>query len=403
MFSTYRSKKRSLGVAGWLTSLFLSLFAAGALAQSAPTISVSRNPFPMVAGRPYTVTWKTTNAFTVTFDCTSSGRGYVGSGSFRDASGSSTGVADAAWVGNPSRCSWTAYGPYGSTKTSELLLTEAPATITVTRTPNPMVAGRRYEVRWTTTNASSVSFRCTAPGTGFNASSVLTTVNGTAGGEPASDWIGYPSVCIWTATNPSGVATTYTETVATVASEPGEIADMVGRDLAVTYDGVAFVGHVGVSGYDRQEVVEVLNEGDSVIKINSLTNFKGRSRYWGARYYPDLPNRPRIALCNNMTLCDKKGFYPAPYGLRYQAGLWYAVQADYTTTALYRLPEPGYTIPPQPWMPIDTPPIYVRPKRGLFRCDTFVSALWNTEGTVPANELMTLQTPVTLFHHFTPR
>ena len=64
---------------------------------------------------------------------------------------------------------------------------------------------------------------------------------------------------------------------------PGEI---LGRDLA--YPGVEWLGHVGISlGTQIREqavgVMEVLNE-PKVIQLNSIPNFKSRSRYWGSRY-----------------------------------------------------------------------------------------------------------------------
>ncbi|WP_269532643.1 Ig-like domain-containing protein [Chitinimonas sp. BJYL2] len=95
-------------------------------AASAPTISVVRNPNPMISGKPYTVTWSTTNATSVYYTCSASGTGFVGSGTLGP-NGSVNGTGDPAWVGYPSACTWTATGPGGSKSVSDPLQTINPA------------------------------------------------------------------------------------------------------------------------------------------------------------------------------------------------------------------------------------------------------------------------------------
>ncbi|WP_269531858.1 Ig-like domain-containing protein [Chitinimonas sp. BJYL2] len=96
-------------------------------AQSpAPTISVVRNPSPMISGKSYTVTWSTTNASSVYYTCSASGTGFVGSGTLGP-NGSVNGTGDPAWVGYPSACTWTATGPGGSKSVSDPLQTDNPA------------------------------------------------------------------------------------------------------------------------------------------------------------------------------------------------------------------------------------------------------------------------------------
>lgn len=60
--------------------------------------------------------------------------------------------------------------------------------------------------------------------------------------------------------------------------------DAVARDLLIKYLG--WVGHVGMGtgdevGSSTSTVIEVLNE-NPVGQINTITNFKMRSPYWGA-------------------------------------------------------------------------------------------------------------------------
>ncbi|MBA2674408.1 hypothetical protein, partial [Ramlibacter sp.] len=183
-----------------------------------PTISVSRSPSTMVAGQGYTLTWNTANATSVTRSCTASGTGYSGSATMPTVSGTSTGTPDPAWVGYPSTCTWTATGDGGTATFTETMRTSAPATITVSRTPSPMVAGQGYTLTWSSTNASSVSRNCTAPGTGFAGNSTFAS-NGSSTGTADPLWVGYPSSCTWTATG-SGGSATFTETMTTSPAAP---------------------------------------------------------------------------------------------------------------------------------------------------------------------------------------
>ena len=77
----------------------------------------------MKAGSAYTVTWSSTNATSVSYNCTASGSGYTGSGSVA-ANGSANGTASVAWVGYPSTCSWTATGAGGTKTVYETMTTQ---------------------------------------------------------------------------------------------------------------------------------------------------------------------------------------------------------------------------------------------------------------------------------------
>jgi RHS repeat-associated protein len=99
-------------------------------AASPVTMSVSRSPATMTAGQPFTVSWSSTNATSVSRLCTSTGSGFA----VNDApaiNGSANGTASAAWVGYPSNCVWTARGAGGSATFNEAMVTNAAATAEV--------------------------------------------------------------------------------------------------------------------------------------------------------------------------------------------------------------------------------------------------------------------------------
>ena len=68
-------------------------------------------------------------------------------------------------------------------------------------------------------------------------------------------------------------------------------AEIMGRDL--DYWGLGWLGHVGIAttnmmspagmGLNADQVIEILKE-TPVGQVNSISNFKSRSKYWGSRY-----------------------------------------------------------------------------------------------------------------------
>jgi RHS repeat-associated protein len=108
---------------------------------------------------------------------------------------------------------------FGGTSSSPVGVTPAPVapTITVQRLPSPMKADEAYSVNWNATNATSVTYRCTASGTGYNATETV-AVKDTKTGTASAQWINFPSTCTWTATGPGGTKSV-TETMTTVASQ----------------------------------------------------------------------------------------------------------------------------------------------------------------------------------------
>lgn len=96
---------------------------------------------------------------------------------------------------------------FGATSTNvSVAVAAAPnvPTINVVRTPSILIAGEPYTIKWATTNASSVSYKCTASGTGYNISSTTVPANSQLTGTASAAWVGYPSTCIWTATGLGG-------------------------------------------------------------------------------------------------------------------------------------------------------------------------------------------------------
>ncbi|WP_223879106.1 hypothetical protein [Chitinimonas arctica] len=201
----------------WLARLGALLVGVTVLAAP-PTINVQRSPATMIVGQAYTSSWSTTHATAVSLTCTASGTGFAISNLALATSGSAPGTASAAWVGYPSRCTWTAIGPEGSTSTVENLTTINPPpapTITPQLQPATMVAGQPYTASWSTTNATAVSLSCTASGSGYTVSNLALATSGSAPGTASAAWVGYPSSCTWTATGPGG-SSSRVETLTTV-------------------------------------------------------------------------------------------------------------------------------------------------------------------------------------------
>lgn len=78
-------------------------------------------------------------------------------------------------------------------------------------------------------------------------------------------------------------------------------AEIMGRDLL--FPKLGWVGHVGIAttnmmspagmGNNADQVIEVLNE-NPVGEVNSISNFKSRSKYWGSKY--GVADRGELAI-----------------------------------------------------------------------------------------------------------
>ena len=184
-----------------------------------PAIAVQHQPSPY-AGKPFTTTWSATNATSLSHVCTASGSGYTVNETL-PVSGSRTQIGQAAWVGYPSTCRWTAIGAGGSSTYTEPFVTggdtSKPA-INVSRNPAP-VAGQAFTTNWSTTNATALTRVCTSAGTGYKVNESL-AVNGSRTEMAVASWVSYPSSCTWTASGTGGTIT-YAETVTTAPETTG--------------------------------------------------------------------------------------------------------------------------------------------------------------------------------------
>ncbi len=191
---------------------------------TAPTLTVARTPSPMVAGQTYTLSWSSTNATSLTRVCSASAPGYSVSDAPAVQGGSVSGTALAAWVDHPSTCTWTAKGAGGSKVVTETMTTIAASTppaptLTVARTPSPMIAGQTYTLSWNSANATSLTRVCTASAPGYIVSDAPAVQGGSAPGTALAGWVGHPSTCTWTAKGAGG-SKVVTETMTTNVPAP---------------------------------------------------------------------------------------------------------------------------------------------------------------------------------------
>ncbi|WP_374568761.1 NBR1-Ig-like domain-containing protein, partial [Ideonella sp.] len=137
-----------------------------------PTLSVTRDPNPMLAGETFKLTWTSTNATKVDYDCKpkpldNSGLGYTGKGTKSKVSDTETLTADPNWVDHPSDCTWTAYGPNGTdtvTETMKTIKVNYNAAFVDQNVPASVNAGHAYAASVTMKNTGTGTW---AAGSGF--------------------------------------------------------------------------------------------------------------------------------------------------------------------------------------------------------------------------------------------
>lgn len=146
--------------------------------------------------------------------------------------------------------------------------------------------------------------------------------------------------------------------------DPQQAGDTVGRDLNMPLLGS--IGHVGM--WDGSQVVEALSDGGNAIRLNSLSDFKSRTSYWGA-VFPRIPDYTvydcYAARCTNYLLAPKGQVVgtPARSALTRFAYQQYLLGADYTMSATFRYAYPATLYEPSP-------------TRGMYRCDTLVVGIF---------------------------
>lgn len=149
---------------------------------------------------------------------------------------------------------------------------------------------------------------------------------------------------------------------------PGAAGNIVARDLAVPLLGD--LGHIGF--WDGAYVIEALDEPQS-IKKNTYENFHDRTKVWPIAK-PKWPNHT-VTGCFSANCTEYinpnqgKQNFSAIYAMVARANQIHVLGADYITT-VYALPAiPRVTIPADfPYSPAYNWP----PRRGKYRCDTFV-------------------------------
>ena len=121
---------------------------------------------------------------------------------------------------------------FGATSPNVAITVSAPQprpTVNIQRTPSPMVAGQNFTVTHTTTDATSLSYNCSASGTGFNGAASV-PVNGSFSGVAEVAWGHYPSTCVWTATGPGGTVSV-NETMTTLANNAEVVSQSIPAEM----------------------------------------------------------------------------------------------------------------------------------------------------------------------------
>ena len=112
----------------------------------------------MIAGQSFTVTHTTSNATSLSYNCSASGTGFNGAANV-PVNGSFSGVADVAWGHYPSTCVWTATGPGGTVSVNETMTTVANnAEIVSQSIPAEMVPGQTYNIGITVKNTGNTTW-----------------------------------------------------------------------------------------------------------------------------------------------------------------------------------------------------------------------------------------------------
>ncbi len=126
-------------------------------------IYVQREPSPMVAGQPYSLSWETQGGGTVTYSCTSSSGGYTIASTSVAGKGTIMGVANAAWIGKPSNCVWKIQNAGGTDTVFEDMVTVAAplvnnAAFVSQNVPTTMATGQSYRIQVTMQNTGTTTW-----------------------------------------------------------------------------------------------------------------------------------------------------------------------------------------------------------------------------------------------------
>ncbi|NHZ66477.1 hypothetical protein [Massilia genomosp. 1] len=142
-------------------------------------------------------------------------------------------------------------------------------------------------------------------------------------------------------------------------NDPHERGDVVGRELDTHSVPLFFIGHIGL--WNGEQVIEASEGGENAIKLVNLNNFKSIARYWGTAR-PRIPDGVIEPTCYD-TFCPSNGE-------RHISLLARVAIARFTEQQ--RLLGASYNLLPD-YRVAEYADKYHDPKRGLYRCDTFVS------------------------------
>lgn len=184
----------------------------GSTPNNPPSLSVSMTPVNdrLYVGKPSVRRWTTSNVTSLRVSCIALGSSGYEESSNKNPNGSDTLTGNAAWLnGGESHCTWTAQGPGGvKTVTHTFRTVHPPPTLSVQLLTNPLVAGQPYAVQWTSSDATSVSYSCSAVTAGaYSGGGTVATPSGTMTSVVDASWAGTTSRCTWIATGAGGTTT----------------------------------------------------------------------------------------------------------------------------------------------------------------------------------------------------
>ncbi|MEN9865029.1 MAG: hypothetical protein RL748_619, partial [Pseudomonadota bacterium] len=120
------------------------------------------------------------------------------------------------------------------------LALDAPPTISVSHSPNPLVAGQSFTMNWRSSNASTISYACSNGG-GLVLSGSSQSATGTVNASALAGWVSDAPVCSWTATGSSGASANYRDSLSTVTPPPlAPVINSVSRSPATMTAGSPF-------------------------------------------------------------------------------------------------------------------------------------------------------------------
>jgi RHS repeat-associated protein len=196
-------------------------------------------------------------------------------------------------------------------------------TISIARTPSTLAAGESFNITWSTSDATSVSYSCTSGSPDFSTSRTgLPANNSNVTGTAAAAWVATAPVCNWTAIGPGGSKPS-TDTMTTVAWP---------RDAAFVSQSVPATMAAGKS---YSVSVTMRNSGNTAWTVAEAYKL-------GAQNPQDNQNwvmSRRVALDSTVNPGEQKTFaftvnaptVPGTYNFQWQMlrepGLWFGAQS----------------------------------------------------------------------------